>query len=394
MPIDDPGMMLDDGLLDFSRDNSAFQPFSTQNIDNNSVNVNIDHYYNDIVKEEYMCSDMEITNDTPIDPNDFFNDIYKSEVYSSPSYRSTPSPSMSNSSKSSSSDQLSVGYNNIMFASNQQLDGSYQTQVKQQEYHTLDTPPISPPSDFTQTFNTIPQQTQTQPAILNHVIATPSVNNTVSATNKLNIIQGTLIPIKAVSLSPPHNAFAANGTTQLKKIRIQPKPQLIEAKSGSAPITNQRQTNGKTIVLSPTDYKALMLKCQTQNQSNGKVQPSAISIKTSAGNPVATSNQNIIKLVSAEAATNKNATNSNERMKLVAANKAAKLNGLKREMEDRTIKKQLRMIKNRESACLSRKKKKEYVTSLEAQISDLTKTNEELKMVSEHSRFCILTNGL
>ncbi len=37
------------------------------------------------------------------------------------------------------------------------------------------------------------------------------------------------------------------------------------------------------------------------------------------------------------------------------------------------------MIKNRESACLSRKKKKEYVTNLEEQISCLTKQNLELK---------------
>lgn len=441
MTMDDANLMLVDDILDMIKS----EPLDLEKADVDQVSNDAINGYGSMKGTAMEFEGVSVTNeltDTIFDPNDFFNDIYKSEVdyssteFSSPSYRSTPSPTTSNSSQSS--DHLSVDHNSTSNQSEasinlyniqqqhqaMQPNSHIALQPMAQNFH-LDTPPISPPSDCVatnaQTLSYIqPAQHLTQPIpMINHV-----VTNGNDPTNPINIIQGTLIPITAVSLSAPQNGtnILSTHTSQPKKVKIQPKPVAIATKPSPAiavkpviPVqtTPKPLSTPKRIVLSGSDYKNLVLKCKNQqvtaaaaataNGPSGATNAAAAVLQASQTNesnivnlvptnpstlPLTNGNVNVpasLKCLNAQPIITANVQNSLIQIAPLSHHKKPKQKSFQDEIDERTIKKQMRMIKNRESACLSRKKKKEYVNTLEARLMDVEKENQDLKLVSKCS---------
>lgn len=408
--------MLVDDLLEYVKNERDLENGVTPNFDkfNDKTMIKFENGNGDSSPINGLTT-INGNSDGIIDPNDFFNDIYKSEVdysstFSSPSYRNTPSPTTSNSSQSSSSDQL-MDYNSSsnqseasinLYPQQQQSQLNTFTQVSQPiapNYH-LDTPPISPPTDNMSVANV---------QAISYVQPSQPIAQPIPVIN--NIIQGTLIPITAVSLPTTHNATNHTNniqTSHTKKVKIQPKPIAIATKPIASSIVQPTQpANGtvlnakpntatpKRIVLSENDYKALMLKCKSQqNPATDKRILKIVTATPTSLQPQSQQNINNTKMVSTINTQTAIQLNSqplttpnipNNRIQIAPINQLAKQRPKQKsphdEIDERTLKKQLRMIKNRESACLSRKKKKEYVTTLEAKLMEVSKENQDLKSV-------------
>lgn len=403
LPIDNSNFMLIDDLLSYVKCESNLND-STNNrsADTMQYNLNgIDVMSSSTIKNE-IC-DVAMQNDfignigdTVIDPNDFFNDMYKSEVeyspttYSSPSHRSTPSPTTSNGSVSDSS--MSTDYNGC-YVPHEIPNTMFQTNEKAFQYTTpaanrieqpiininhIETPPISPTNSNDSILANLPNMTY-MPAkqialspVVNRVITTPAVPNK----NKINIIQGTLIPITAVSLATPTLTHANKPimATQAKKVKIQPKPISVVTQSVPTPIVQPVGLN-KLIITPNMHIKAIPPMSADNECKKPRIQPAfddkklmLLKGQNTSGNVItldAITNQQLPAMIT-----------SNGLSKM-----ASKQKSIKTDIDDKTMKKQMRMIKNRESACLSRKKKKVYLTTLEVRLMNLSKENQELRTV-------------
>ncbi|XP_062127899.1 uncharacterized protein LOC133840214 isoform X1 [Drosophila sulfurigaster albostrigata] len=324
------------GANDLELNFNSFSAFETPNLttDDSSFSTSVAENPNDLLN---ICND-----NAEIEKLTFGNLLAHSQN------RDTPSPTESWGSSSGSS------------TSGVQSDASDAWQQHKQQYDQVDIESCqqsAPPQtlvQFVQGFraqsnDSISDSTQTLP------------QNTVaqSVTNQQQPIKvpipKLIVPTATVAAVPPPKV----------ETKIQKAPDKLQATD--SPGESLGKT--KTIFLSPNDYKALMQKMNLHGTKgakiNGSVKPQIPKIVVKTGNDKVQCQQNSVRTASSN--------NPNNPLKISTSARVGSI------IDEKMYKKQQRMIKNRESASLSRKKKKEYVVSLEARINHLEKQNSTLK---------------
>lgn len=285
-----------------------------------------------------------------IDPDMFLNGVVKRESESecsTGSHRDTPSPSDSNKSCDSypSSGYGSCGgvqMNNILF----------------------DSPPTSPE----------------YPANPPQIVTAAPVNG--------------VVRVGAAQIPAIQKPVCLTNLADLKKVKIPPKNAKPNNGNPTGAVT--KTITKKTIVLTAKDYQTLIRNMKSQT-NNGTVLIRATPASAFAATkpvlprPPRESPATVPSFQPAQAKPSPEAPPTPVSPQIPLLLMPPSIEGT---VNERALKKHQRMIKNRESAFLSRVRKKEYVTSLEQRIDELTKENlylrdENAKLVEKIKHKCV-----
>ncbi|XP_071447384.1 cyclic AMP-dependent transcription factor ATF-6 alpha [Hetaerina americana] len=188
---------------------------------------------------------------------------------------------------------------------------------------------------------------------------------------------GTLLPTTIISASQPvivPQAIAPRAPKGVKIIRPKPSCSPMQV-TGASPETEGAETKAspQAILLSAKEFEALT--CQIKkSRNNGNRAP--VTLVTHVGSTPVVEKPTSVVTPAAPAIT-------------------CQLGSSRTDLEHiKAIKRQQRMIKNRESACLSRKKKKEYVSTLEEQLSSLRIENDLLRAENQALRGHLVELGV
>lgn len=177
--------------------------------------------------------------------------------------------------------------------------------------------------------------------------------NTNSSNGSLNKV----IP-KSTEISKSNGKIVAGGTLGPKMVRFIPNNGMVRIIQGS-------YTNNK---------------CMAESKKSSSMSQISIKGKNSVNN-----NTNERKPLSKANIVGTSSTDGGPKMTNNGNNESRAGSPYKYTIDEKLLKKQQRMLKNRESASLSRKKRKEYMERLESQISCLEKENCQLKGVSYYN---------